>query len=264
LNKTRALALAVVVAVSLAACQRPRAEATRPAAAPVAERGYAAPPALTGARRLTAGRLALSGTATPAAKVRLASPAGAAMFATSDGAGAWRFVLPASATVRLFGLSAQFQGRPVQAEGYVAITPSGQAAQLRAGSGAMALHTPGAAPVILAADFDSKGGAVISGQGPVAGSLSLQVDGAAPAPVRVDGDGRFMLSLNEPLVAGSHVLTITGAGHRTAATLTVSPAEPPAAGPFTAEPAAGGWRIDWRTPGGGLQSTVLFDQAGVS
>ncbi|HEY2481524.1 MAG TPA: hypothetical protein VGI30_04930 [Caulobacteraceae bacterium] len=260
--------MAAVIAVGLAGCDRPHADATRASGAPgasVAERGYAPAPTVTGARRLSAGRLMLSGTATPAAKVRLASPAGEAIFATSDAAGGWRFVLPADNTVRLFGLSAQVQGRPVQAEGYVAVTPSGQAAQLRAGSGSVALQARRPAPLILAVDFDRKGGAVISGQGPTAGPVTLQVDGAAPQPARVDKDGRFMLALNEPLAAGPHVLTVAGAGSRFATALTVSPAEPPTSGPFRAEPTPGGWRIDWRTPGGGVQSTVLFDRGvGVS
>jgi hypothetical protein len=29
--------------------------------------------------------------------------------------------------------------------------------------------------------------------------------------------------------------------------------------PFDAERLDGAWRIDWMTPGGGVQSTVLFD-----
>jgi hypothetical protein len=187
------------------------------------------------------------------------------MFATSDTAGGWRFVLPVAGTVRLFGLSAQMQGRPVQAEGYVAVTPSGRIAQLRAGSGSVALQARGPAPLILTADFDRKGGAVIAGEGPAAGPLTLQVDAAAPQPVRVDGDGRFMVALNEPLAPGPHMLVVMGAGNRTASPLTISPAEPPSGGPFRAEATLGGWRIDWRTPGGGVQSTVLFDHgAGVS
>jgi hypothetical protein len=267
LNKARAV-LAAVIVIGLAGCERPRADATRAAgaaSASLAEHGYSAPPAVTSARRVSGGRLMLSGTATPEAKVRLASPAGEAMFATSDTAGGWRIVLPAAGTVRLFGLSAQMQGRPVQAEGYVAVTPSGRVAQLRAGSGSVAFQAPGPTPLILAADFDRKGGAVISGEGPATGPLTLQVDAATPQPVRIDGDGRFMVALIEPLAPGPHMLTLAGAGNRTATALTISPAESPSGGPFRAEAALGGWRIDWRTPGGGVQSTVLFDRgAGVS
>jgi hypothetical protein len=72
-----------------------------------------------------------------------------------------------------------------------------------------------------------------------------------------------MLALNEPLRPGSHVLAATASkGAHADATLTVSPADPLAGGPFRATPAAGGWRVDWLTPGGGVQSTVLFDRQG--
>ena len=203
------------------------------------------------------------GTATPMVTVRLASPTGQALFARSDRAGAWRLLLPPAKEVRLFGLSEPGQGRPVQAEGYVAVTPSGLAAQLRAGSGAVALGPEPPGPAILAADYDRKGGTVISGVARPASAVTIQVDGAVREPARVDARGRFMLALNEPLQPGSHVLAATaGAGAHGEASLTISPAEKLAGGPFRATPAAGGWRVDWLTPGGGVQSTVLFDHQG--
>ena len=204
------------------------------------------------------------GTAMPMVTVRLASPTGQALFVRSDRAGGWRLQLPPANEVRLFGLSEPGQGRPVQAEGYVAVTPSGLAAQLRAGSGAVALGLEPSGPVILAADYDRKGGTVISGVARPASAVTLRVDGAAVRePARVDAHGRFMSALNEPLQPGSHVLAATaGAGAHGEASLTISPAEQLAGGPFHATPAAGGWRVDWLTPGGGVQSTVLFDHQG--
>ncbi len=195
--------------------------------------------------------------------VRLASPTGQALFASSDRAGAWRLLLPPAKEVRLFGLSEPGQGRPVQAEGYLAVAPGGLVAQLRAGSGAVVLRRSGPALAILAADFDAKGGAVISGVAPPASAVTLEVDGAVREPARVDGRGRFMLALNEPLQPGSHVLAARAiAGAHAQASLTISPAEPLSGGPFRAAPAAGGWRVDWLTPGGGVQSTVLSDRQG--
>jgi hypothetical protein len=203
----------------------------------------------------------LTGRATPNVKVRLASPAGAAMFAQSDRAGRWRLLLPAAQEVRLFGLSAPGQGRAVQAEGYIAITPSGLTAQLRAGSGALVLGAQKATPTILAVDFDHKGGAVISGDAPASGPAMIDVDGSVRNPARVDAEGRFMLALNEPLRPGDHVVTVTAAGGgRAQMGLTVSTAEPLTAGPFRAQLAPGGWRVDWLTPGGGVQSTLLRDR----
>jgi hypothetical protein len=260
------LAIAIGVAGCLGACGPPPGEAGHGARGGIGsgtEGGYLPPPAVTGAQRMIAGRVLLTGTATPMVTVRLASPTGQALFTRSDRAGGWRLLLPPAKEVRLFGLSEPGQGRPVQAEGYVAVTPSGLAAQLRAGSGAVALGPEPPGPAILAADYDRKGGTVISGVARPASPVALQVDGAVREPARVDARGRFMLALNEPLQPGSHVLAATaGAGAHGEAALTISPAEPLAGGPFRATPAAGGWRVDWLTPGGGVQSTVLFDRQG--
>lgn len=260
------MAIAIGVAGCLSACGPAPGEAERGARGEVgsgAEGGYTPPPAVTGAQRLTAGRVLLTGTATPMVTVRLASPTGQAVFARSDRAGAWRLLLPPAKEVRLFGLSEPAHGRPVQAEGYVAVTPSGLAAQLRAGSGAVALGPQPPGPAILAADYDRKGGTVISGVAPPASPVTLEVDGAVREPAHVDGRGRFMLALNEPLQPGSHVLAAQAStGAHEEASLTISAAEPLAGGPFRATSAAGGWRVDWLTPGGGVQSTVLFDRQG--
>jgi hypothetical protein len=234
----------------------------RTGARPVAEQGYAAPPAVTGAQRVAGGRVLLTGRAAPAVKVRLASPAGAAIFALSDHAGGWRLLLPAAQDVRLFGLSAPGQGRPIQAEGYIAVTPGGLAAQLRAGSGAVVLGAHPRGVSLLAADFDRKGVVALSGVAPPGAAVTIAVDTAARGTTRTGGGGRFMLALNEPLPPGVHRLSLTGAGGSgTQASVTIAPAEPLSGGPFRAELAPGGWRVDWLTPGGGVQSTLLFDRA---
>jgi hypothetical protein len=41
----------------------------------------------------------------------------------------------------------------------------------------------------------------------------------------------------------------------------VSPPLPATAGPVRSTLSAGGWRIDWMTPGGGLQTTQLLSGA---
>lgn len=226
-----------------------------------AERSYSAPPAVVGAQRLTGGRVLLSGVAPAMVRVRLASPAGVANFTSADRAGAWRLVLPAASDLRLFGLSASRSDRSIQAEGYLAVTPNGLAAQLRAGSGAVVLDGRQSKVAVLAADFDRKGGVVLSGMAPPGATISLAVDGATRGPTRAGADGRYLLALNEPLRPGDHVLAVASGGENETTALTISPAEPLTTGPFRAYRAPGAWRVDWLTPGGGVQSTVLFDLA---
>ena len=71
-----------------------------------------------------------------------------------------------------------------------------------------------------------------------------------------------MLALDKPLSPGVHAIAASTGGARAEVSLTVSPPAPLAAGPFRAESTPDGWRVDWLTPGGGVQSTVLFQAGG--
>ncbi len=222
------------------------------------ESAYRPPPSLTVAAWLPGGRVALAGRATAGSRVRIAAPGGDAVLARANGGGAWRAVLPGAPDVRLFGLSMIEAGRGVQAQGYLAVTPRGMAAQLRAGAGAVVMGAPPGIPRILAVDFDRKGGTVVSGMGPPMTALKVRIDGRERAEARVDGAGRFSLPLDEPLGPGAHELEVGQGGARDAARVAVSPAAPLTLAPFAAARALSGWRIDWMTPGGGVQTTLLI------
>jgi hypothetical protein len=257
------LRIEALALLALAAC-RPggQADIAQPRApdSTAAERAYRAPPSADSATLVTGGRVLLAGRADARSRVRLATPAGQAVFAPAAANGRWRLVLGGSPQVRLFGLSMIEQGRAVQAEGYLVVTPQGAAAQLRAGSGARVL-SHGGAPRILAVDFDRKGGTVVSGIGPAGATVSVGVDGTQRGRTQADGAGRFALALDEPLSGGDHALEVDGAGVNARARVSVSPAAPPAGGPFLAALTPWGWRIDWMTPGGGVQTTLLIAPA---
>ena len=180
------------------------------------------------------------------------------MFVSADRGGAWRAVLPAAARVRLLGLSMVEAGRTVQAEGYLAVTPQGLAAQLRAGAGALVMSRPGGVTRILAVDFDRKGGTVVSGVGTPKAGVNLRTDGVQRGQTTVNAAGQFALALNEPLAPGDHDVAVANAGVRDQIRVTVSPAAPLTGGPFAAARTPEGWRIDWMTPAGGVQTTVLI------
>ena len=168
-----------------------------------------------------------------------------------------RIALAPAPTVRLFGLSMVEGGRTMQAEGYLAVTPGGAAAQLRAGAAARVLAS-GGAPRILAVDFDRKGGTALSGTGAPGTQVSVRVDGVEKGRTQADGHGRFALALDAPLAAGDRQLELDDAGARAQARIAVSPASALSGGPFSAAVAPSGWRIDWMTPGGGVQTTLLI------
>jgi hypothetical protein len=260
-NIMRACVAIATLALALNACGRPGTNAARPSGQSLAERGYVAPPSATAALPGPDGAVRLAGTAAPMATVRLASPDGTALYAQADSHGNWRIALPGAAQARLLGVSMPLPGRTVQAEGYLAVTPGGLTAQLRAGSGAVALSRAGRGLAISAADFDGKGGAVLSGRAPPRAAVRVGVDGAPRGVAGADAAGRFMVALGEPLKPGEHRLAVSVGTERAEVPLSVSPAPRPAPPPFNAAPVAGGWRIDWLTPGGGVQTTVLYGGA---
>ncbi len=219
-----------------------------------AEAAYLAPPMVTTVTAAPSG-LSLRGSAEPQSRVRLGAPTGEALFAQADARGQWSLALPQSPTVRLYGLSMVVADRTVQAEGYVAVLPGGRAVRLRAGAGAIPLTEPAGRLRILAVDYDRDGGAVVSGQATANAALVLRVDGVN-AQGKADASGRFSIAATEPLSAQSHQILVTGDGEDRVV-LSALRAAPLTSAPVRAAPEGGGWRIDWLTPGGGVQTTVI-------
>lgn len=258
MKRTTGLILAGLAA-ALCGCgpDRPASDEASPKAEAPAQSGYVAPPAVTGAE--AAGReVVLTGRAQPGARVRLATPQGEARTVEADAKGAWRLALPASDAPRIFGLSMAAGGRTVQAEGYLLVTAQGRPVQLRAGAGALTLG-PAAPPRITAFDFDADGGAVVSGAAPADATVSVRIDGRQMGEGRADDAGRYAIALSQPLPAGPHQVETATSGAVQSASVEVSAAAPLTEGPFRASAAPQGLRVDWMTPGGGVQSTVVLD-----
>ena len=228
--------------------------------ADAAEAGYIAPPQVRQAEPGPGG-LVLTGEGAPDATVRLGAPTGEALRGQVDSSGRWSLTVPPGDRVRLFGLSMTRGGRTVQAEGYVMVTPEGVVALLRAGAGAWRLAPSSSSPIILAVDVDSEGGAVISGMATPGAGLGVRVDRTPRAEGQAAEDGRFSLSLSETLGAGAHDIQVSGEGGEQKITVMVSPAPPLVDGPVRAQRVDGGWRVDWMTPAGGVQTTLMTQVA---
>ena len=257
---------ALAAGLALAGCgrSRPFPTAASPAPTQAADPGYRGPPQLTGMIRAADGSLSLVGRAMASSHVRLASPVGALQETVADGKGAWRAALGPVSEPALYGLSAEADGRRVQAEGYVAVLPSApEVALLRAGAGAELLDGGGATPRIQAIDFDGSGNAVVSGRAAPSSPLRVLVDGTAVMDGAAGGDGRFSLTLPKPLVQGERRIQVMAPKAVDGVLVQISSAQPLAAdGPYRATAIKTGWRIDWLTPGGGAQSTLLLAPAG--
>jgi hypothetical protein len=265
-RRSLSLSLAVLAGAAgfLAACGRGDADWRQAEPAPPAsgqEAGYVRAPQLTGAERTPAGGVNLTGQSDPLDRIRLSAPGGAAYGATADAKGRWTILVPPAEPVRLFGLSEVLAGRSVQSEGYIALPPApGQTAVvLRAGVGALTLGGAPAHPRITTVDCDAAGGAVISGLARPGAALHLLVDGGVAADARADGDGRFSVALAAALKAGDHEAMAQSGADSARVQFRVDAPQPITGLPFRGQRLADRWRLDWITPGGGVQTTYILD-----
>ena len=267
--RRRDLILALAACALATACGRAapqpgpaaaRAPSPAPAAAPLT--GYLAPPELIQADRKGDGVL-LSGTATPGANLRLASPNGAVITIQADARGMWRLAAPVGRAPRLYSLSEQVDGRLVRATGYIVALPApGPAAAMLHPAASATLTPDDPSHGLTAVDFDASGQAMASGRAAGGESIRLLLDGKEAGEDRADAAGMFSAALSQSLKPGAHVLVLA---ERPAysETFTAARITQIATPPFASVRLQGAWRIDWPTPGGGVQSTVLFDQKGV-
>jgi hypothetical protein len=193
--------------------------------------------------------------------VRLATPDGQAMFAEVGANGRWTIDLGPLPEPRIFGLSVALKGRVAQAEGYVLVTPQGQAALLRAGAGARRIDRAGPHG-LKAIDFDRGGGVEVSATAPPRTAVLLRVDGRLAAQGQSDAAGHYDASLptqgsSTEIRPGQHQIQVSGESFSDTVVFQVSPPAPLAEGPARSQLTPAGLRVDWMTPGGGVQSTIL-------
>jgi hypothetical protein len=71
-------------------------------------------------------------------------------------------------------------------------------------------------------------------------------------------DGRFSLTLPKALPPGSHHIRALTAKAAADAAMTITAIAPLTEGPYRITPSDAAWRVDWITPGAGLQTTMLL------
>ena len=258
--------------VLISGCHRAETDSSASASGQAAasqESDYVVPPELTSASRVTGG-VVLSGRSDPNARVRLLSPDGNAYGATATAAGAWTLTVPVQGDLREFGVSEVLgegdiqKSRNIQGQGYYALLPNPgrPAVLLRAGGGSQALSQPPAGPQVTTIDFDTGGGAVVSGLAKPGSPVRVSVDGAAAADIKADARGWFSLVLSGVLKPGEHEAVVQSAEGSDRAAFSVAPAAAITALPYHGLRQQAGWRIDWVTPGGSVQTTLVIDPPG--
>jgi hypothetical protein len=246
------IALFAVTLLVLAGCGDRRPLGPGDGSHSQAENGYLSPPQLIQAAPST-GQIVLRGRAAPHAKVTL----GQVRETAADSKGAFAFAVPLTPAAQIFSLSMMAGGRRVQAEGYVLVTAKGQVAVLKSGAAAERLDMADRYGV-GAFDFDSAGAAIVAGRAPAGSGLSIRLDGRQAVEARSDDRGAYIISL-PTLRPGPHRIEVVGDNFTQTIDVAMSPAEPLTDAPIRTTPGPGGLRVDWMTPGGGLQSTIIAD-----
>lgn len=263
---TRARALVCTGLLLLGGC-RPAGPAasggggTRPAAAP-GEADYVAPPGIVGVS-MRDDKTSVAGLAPPGWTVRLSAPEGDSFAARARRDGSWTLVLPALRRARMFAVSAEAEGRVVHAEGALILAPPPFPALLaRAGSGALSLGRGSPSLSIDAVDYDAGGFAAISGRAPPRTTTTVSIDGVPAGVAQAGPQGRYaVLAANRPLGFGVHTAVVRTGGASVERTFDLTRPAPLEA-PYTATAEPGDWRLEWATPGGGVQVTLALASPG--
>jgi hypothetical protein len=256
-----ALAAALALLLSQAGCKPsgpfPARQAQAGGDAP--DPGYHAAPLVNGVTKAADGVVSLSGRAQPSSQVRLTAPARTPIEARADGSGVWTAPLGPVSKPALYALTEEAGGQTVEAEGVVAVLPGAPTvALLRAGFGAQVMQDASAAPLrIQAVDYDAAGAAVVSGRARAASPVRVLVDDQPPIEGAAGPDGRFSLTLPKPLPPGRHRLQVMTPQATAGSEVAISPTAPPRGAPYHALAEPSGWRVDWITPGGGVQTTLF-------
>ena len=205
--------------------------------------------------------MVLNGVAAPGAVIRLASPGGSAITGSADRKGAFNIVAPGGPTPQLYSLSEAVGGRLARAVGYITVLPApGPAAALLRPAAAAALPPAQVQRGVAAVDYDASGAAIASGRAAPGETVRLFLDGKDVGDDPTDPTGVFNASLSQPLSPGPHVLTMASPRTRASASFDAARTSSLAGAYYRASRVEAAWRIDWATPGGGVQSTILFDQ----
>jgi hypothetical protein len=108
-------------------------------------------------------------------------------------------------------------------------------------------------------DCDAAGGAVISGLAPPGSALHLSVDDAAAGEAKADAAGWYSVALAAAMKPGGHDVVVQAGNNSVRTRFTSDSSRPLESVLFRGQRLADRWRIDWITPGGGMQTTYVLD-----
>lgn len=241
-------------AVLAAGCDRPSLSQEGGVRTP-ALAAYRKPPRALGVTEAS-GLVTVFGQASPGSRIRGRAQDGKVYGATADGEGRFALSIPVRPVPLMLAVSEEDARRVDPADGWVFAPPGEPQAAVVLRPGAPSVPLGRSAGLLAALDYDSGGGAALSGVAAPDSVVKVAIDGAAPIEVQSDGSGVFGVRLNGRLSPGVRRITVQSGDRTASETLDLTAAGDAAA--FSAARTPSGWRLTWAPPGGGAQSTFVF------
>ncbi len=257
------IALKILPALSLAlpglyGCEPPHTAPRPNHAAELRAAGYTGAPVITAVSQPSAGTVVVSGQALPDGRVRFLYGQDRAVGVTADSQGRFSAELPVSGAGGLYDLSMEDSGALLHAEGRLFV-PAGQPARavlLRPGAPAQPIAAPNLGITVV--DYDSAGALGVVGRVAPHAGVNLVVEGEVRAQPISDPNGMYSAVTQIPPPTDATAMVAVSAEAAGAQWKRAVPVSRPAADQDAVTAIDGGWRVDWRMPGGGIQTTLVF------
>lgn len=242
---------------ALTACQPDPADTSKDYAEALRKKGYASAPIVTAVSQSGPGTVIVTGTALPDGRVRFLYGQ-RAIGVTADAKGRFNAELPAAPQGSVYDLSMEDAGRLMHAEGRLFVPPGqpAKAVLLRPGTPSLPVSAQGLGIAVV--DFDSAGAISVTGRAGPNASLNVIVNEEVRAQPVADANGQFTAMTQVPPPGDSQEavhLAVQAGDTSWRREIMVSKA---AGNGDHVTPIPEGWRVDWKLPGGGMQTTLVF------
>lgn len=263
MKKLRAFLVSASVCAGMAGlsgCQPAPPPAKRDDAATLRAAGYAAAPVVTGVVQAGPGMITVEGQALPDSRVRFqyGRETPLRIGVTADSKGRFAAELPAGPQGSVFDLYAtDDSGRQVHAEGRLFVPPDqpAKAVMMRPGMPSLPVYSQTSGLAVV--DYDSAGAFAVAGRVAPRSSVKLTV-GDVHLQRTSDAQGYFNAIMQIPQPTDQSMalnLQVEAGGAIWKRDIGVSRVDGEG---DQVTPLPEGWRVDWKVPGGGLQTTLVF------
>ncbi len=253
--------LAVLGVAAVTACSRPDAVVHHDRTEELMKKGYSPAPVVLKVSQTAPDKVVIDGQALPEGRVRFLCGLDGqqrAIGLTADDKGHFSAELPTGPNGNVFDLSMENSGSLMHAEGRLFVPPNqpGKAVFMRPGAPSLPLVSQGGGLAIV--DYDSAGAFAVVGRVAPRAPVNLIVDGEVRARTTSDANGMFS-AVTQVAMPGQSQATVKveadAAGASWHRDVQISA---PTTQVDTASQMGDGWRVDWRLPGGGMQTTLIF------